>query len=502
MFADIVAGMSLVFHLDNILAALFGVSTGMIVGAIPGFTDTMAMCLLIPFTFYLNPIAAIAMLMGLSKGGNFGGSIPAILFNVPGTPQAAVTAFDGYQLTKQGKSGKALKMALYASTMADTMSDFILFFLAAPVALIAIKIGPPEFAMIVLFSLVIIGAVACEDLLKGMIAIGIGLFFSVIGLDPQLGSPRFCFGSVELTAGLALVPMVIGILILSETFKQVEIGINKQTFKKEILNKIAKNSKIENNKVNFSEFKKCLPSIFGGLGIGSVMGIIPGIGTTVASYLSYTYAKKSSKNPERFGKGALEGVAAAEAGNNAVVGPNLIPLITLGIPGNLAAALILGAFMIQGLVPGPLFMQQYAPMLYALFIVLIISNLFTFVVGSIFLKLVKNLSNIPRQYLYPAVIVFGVIGAFVFRNTLFDVKAMIFLGVFGYVLAKFDLPLPPILVSFILGEILERKMRQSLLISRGNLSIFITHPIAFTFLLLTIAVVVFLGIKSKKRYKI
>jgi len=499
MFENIAAGMHMVLQLDNILAALFGVTSGIIVGAIPGFTDTMAMCLLIPFTLYLRPIAAIAMLMGLSKGGNFGGSIPAILFNVPGTPQAAVTALDGYPLSKQGKSGKALKIALYASTIADTLSDFILFFLAAPVAMIALKIGPPEYAMIILFSLAVIGTVGSENLLKGMIATGFGLLFAVVGLDPLSAGRRFCFGSIELTAGFALVPMVIGLLIVSETFRQIEIGIADKILKKDILNKLPKAVDPRNHQVSFTEFKNCLPAIFGGLGIGSAIGIIPGIGTTVASYLSYTYTKKSSKHPERFGKGALEGVAAAEAGNNAVVGPNLIPLITLGIPGNLAAALILGAFMIQGLVPGPLFMQQHAPMLYALFTVLIISNIFTFAVGSIFLKFARKLVNVPKPILYPAIMVFGVIGSYVFRNSLFDVKMMLFLGVVGYILTKFEIPLPPILVAFILGEILERKIRQSLLISRGSLSIFFTRPIALTFLILTIVAIIMLGTRLRRK---
>jgi len=504
MFENIAAGMSMVFQWDNVLSALFGVTMGMVVGAIPGLTGAMAMCLLIPFTLYLKPIAAIAMLMGISKGANFGGSIPAILFNIPGTPEAAITALDGYPLLKQGKGGKALKMALYASTMADTMSDFILFFLAAPVAMVALKVGPPEYAMIILFSLVIIGAVAGEDFLKGLIAIGFGLLLATIGLDPLVGTPRFTFGSVELSAGLGLIPLVIGLLIFSETFKQIEVGVrgkNLGSLKKDNLDQFQKTTDPSNHRVSFAEFKHCLPAIFGGLGIGAAIGAIPGIGTTVASYLSYTRAKRASKHPERFGKGALEGVAAAEAGNNAVVGPNLIPLITLGIPGNLAAALILGAFMIQGLTPGPLFMQQYAPMLYALFTVLIISNVFTFAIGNIFVRFARYLIHIPKPILYPGIMIFGIIGSYVFRNSLFDVITMIFLGVFGYVLTKFDIPLIPILVAFILGKIFEERLRQALLISRGSILIFFTHPVSLIFLLFIAVTIVMLGIRGIRRRK-
>jgi len=504
LLENIVNGMSMVLHLDNILASLFGVTIGITMGAIPGLSDITAICLLLPFTFYLKPIAAIAMLMGLSKGGNFGGSIPAILFNVPGTAQAVVTSYDGYPLTKQGKSGKALKMALYASTMADTLSDFILFFLAAPVATVALMIGPPEYTMIVIFSLVIIGVAGSENFVKGMIAIGMGLFLAVIGLDPVTAKPRFTFGSIELSAGLAVVPIVLGLFVVSEAFRQMELILREKSSRNlnnRYQNQVKKTDNISNNRVSLAEFKHCLPAIFGGVGIGSALGAIPGIGTTVAAYLSYMHTKRASKHPELFGKGALEGVAAAEAGNNAVVGPNLIPLITLGIPGNLAAALILGAFMMQGLVPGPLFMQQYAPMLYALFTVLIISNVFTFTVGSLFVKYVSHLTYIPKKILYPIVIIFAIIGTYIFRSNLFDLIVMFTFGVLGYIFVKIKIPITPILVSFILGEILEKRMRQALIISGGSSTIFFTRPISLAFFLLTIFVVLFF-IRGRKKNKI
>lgn len=504
MLENIVNGMSMVLHLDNILASLFGVTIGMTMGAIPGLSDITAICLLLPFTFYLKPIAAIAMLMGLSKGGNFGGSIPAILFNVPGTAQAVVTSYDGYPLTKQGKSGKALKMALYASTMADTLSDFILFFLAAPVATVALMIGPPEYTMIVIFSLVVIGVAGSENFVKGMIAIGMGLFLAVIGLDPVTAKPRFTFGSIELSAGLAVVPIVLGLFVVSEAFRQMELILREKSSRNlnnRYQNQVKKTDNISNNRVSLAEFKHCLPAIFGGVGIGSALGAIPGIGTTVAAYLSYMHTKRASKHPELFGKGALEGVAAAEAGNNAVVGPNLIPLITLGIPGNLAAALILGAFMMQGLVPGPLFMQQYAPMLYALFTVLIISNVFTFTVGSLFVKFIRHLTYVPKRILYPIVIIFAIIGTYIFRSNLFDLIVMFTFGVLGYIFVKIKIPITPILVSFILGEILEKRMRQALIISGGSSTIFFTKPISLAFFLLTIFVVLFF-IRGRKKNKI
>jgi len=500
LLENIASGMGMVLQWDNILAALFGVIAGMVAGAIPGFSDLTVICLLLPFTFYQKPIAAIAMLMGLSKGANYGGSIPAILFNVPGTAQAVVTSFDGYPLTKQGKSGKALKMALYASTMADTLSDLILFFLAAPVAAIALSIGPPEYGMIIFFSLVIIGIVGSENLSKGMIGVGLGLLFAIVGLDPLLGTPRFLFGSTSLSAGIGMIPMVLGLFVISEIFRQIEAGIRikQKTLKRSRKNHLNRFQKFSgpNHRVSLTEFKLCLPAIFGGLGIGSVLGMIPGIGTVIAAYLSYTRTKKTSKHPELFGKGALEGVAAAEAGNNAVVGPNLIPLITLGIPGNGAAALILGAFMVQGLTPGPMFIEQHAPMLYALFIVLIISNAFTFIGGNFFIKYAIRLTRVPKEIFYPAVIVFSVVGCYIFRYNIFDVILMVPLSVFGYILIKLKIPIPPVFVAFMLGRILEEKIRQAITISGGNFLIFFTRPISLTFFLLTIFAVIFLS-----RYK-
>jgi len=504
LLENIAAGMGMILKLDNILASMFGVTVGMVMGAIPGLSDITAICLLLPFTFYLKPIAAIAMLMGLSKGGNFGGSIPAILFNVPGTAQAVFTSYDGYPLTKQGKSGKALKMALYASTMADTLSDFILFFLAAPVATVALMIGPPEYTMIVIFSLVVIATAGSENFMKGMIAIGMGLFLSVIGIDPATAKPRFTFGSIELSAGLAVIPIVLGLFVVSEAFRQMELILKGKSLKNlniRYQNEVKKTTSLSDHRVSLAEFKHCLPAIFGGVGIGSALGAIPGIGTAVAAYLSYMHTKRASKHPELFGKGALEGVAAAEAGNNAVVGPNLIPLITLGIPGNLAAALILGAFVMQGLVPGPLFMQQYAPMLYALFTVLIISNIFTFTVGSLFVKYVRHLTYVPKRILYPIVIVFAILGTYIYRSNLFDLIIMFTFGVLGYIFVKIKIPITPILVAFILGEILEKRMRQALSISGGSISIFFTKPISLAFFLLTIFAVLFF-IRGRKKSRI
>lgn len=497
MIENIVAAIGMVFRLDNMLGALAGVTIGMVVGAIPGLTGNMAICILLPFTFYLKPIVAIATLMGISKGGYFGGAIPAILFRLPGTPEAMITSFDGYELAKQGKSGKALKMALYASTMSDVQSDLVLFFLIAPVASFALMIGPSEYAMIVLFSLVILAVTSTEDILRGMIAIGIGLLLATVGLDPGEATPRLTFGSTELIAGIQLVPLMIGLLIVSEAFSQLEQArVKKGGSKKAPL--VKRDDNPENHRVSFTEFKQCSPHIVIGSAIGSALGAIPGIGATIAGYLSYVRAKTSSKHPELFGKGSLEGVAAAESGDNGVSGPNLIPLITLGIPGNLAAALILGAFMLQGLTPGPFFMQKHAPMLYALFIVLIISNAFAFAVGMLLIRLARYLVYAPVYILYPLALVFGAVGTYIFRHNLFDLIMAFSLGVFGYILKKSEIPILAVIVAFILGKIFEERLLQSLVIFGGNTMLFLTRPISLVFFIMTIAVPIALIIMRKR----
>lgn len=500
MFEMILSGLHMVLVPENLLWAAVGVTCGMVLGSIPGLTDTMGIVLFLPFTFYLSPIAGIAMLMGLTKGGNFGGSIPAILFRIPGTPQAMVTCLDGYPLTQQGKSGKALRQAKYSSVIADVISDLILMFVAAPVAFIALKIGPPEYTSIIIFSLVVISVAASEFPVRGLLATILGLLLGTVGTDPEFGTTRLIFNTLDLADGFHIMPMVVGMLAFSEVLVQLEKEYISKLTSKLSEKKSAEpkaSGRPEDHRLSWHEFKSTLPTIFRSTGIGAAIGIIPGIGTTVGSYLSYIMAKHYSKHPEKFGKGSLEGIAAAEAGNNAVNGPNLVPLVTLGIPGNLAAALILGGFMMKGLVPGPTFMQTHGDMLYALFIILIISNFFTLIVGNIYIKYVHHVTKIPKPYLFTGIVVFSVIGSYVGYASIFDVYLMVAFGVLGYILIKFKINLPTVIVAFFLGPMLEAKFRQTLLISGNDFMVFITKPISLAFLIFTVVAVLFL-IKRKK----
>lgn len=498
MIESIMEALNLVFQLDNFVWVMFGVGFGMLMGAIPGLSGSIAIVLLLPFTFYLEPIAGIAMLMGLSKGDGFGGSIAAILFNIPGTPHAYITTLDGYPLAKKGKAGKALDTALKASCTADVSSDLILIFLAAPVAAMALHIGPPEYTAIILFSLVLIALAASEDPMRGLIATGFGLLVSSVGLDPEEGTERLMFGVLELADGISLMPLAIGAMALSEIFRQTEkTAANVRNNQKPEACIAVNTGKKEDEYLTWAEYKKLFPTIMRSTGIGSAIGILPGIGTTVASYLSYITAKRRSPQPEKFGTGVLEGIAAAEAGNNAVNGPNLVPLVTLGIPGNLAAALILGGFMIKGLTPGPMFMDQQAPLLYALFAVLLISNAFTFIFGKIAIRFAHKFTAIPPHILYACILPLCSLGAYISHGQSFDLLVLFISCIVGYIFIKTKIPLPVFLVAYMLGSLFEHKLHQTLLLSDGDFTVFLTRPISAFFVALTAISVVYLLYKKR-----
>lgn len=491
--------MHLLLQWQILFAAAGGVMIGLIMGAIPGLSDIIAICLMVPFTFYLNPIAGIALLMGLSKGANFGGAIPAILFNIPGTPQAVITAFDGYPLAKEGKAGKALKTALYSSCIADTLSDCVLFFFAAPVAMAAIMIGPTEHAAVVVFALTLISITSETGPIIGMASMLLGLLLSCIGADPLSGAPRLAFGSTELSAGIDIVPMALGFFVVSEIIWQICLDKRKKLSSREL--QVGWENKGTDHSFSFSEFRQCAPAIARGTLIGSAIGALPGIGTTVGSYLSYVATKKASKHPEKFGNGALEGIAAAESGNNACNGPNLIPLITLGIPGNLAAALILGAFTMQGLTPGPMFMEQQAPMLYALFIVLFFSNFFTFGFGAIFSNLIRKMVSIPKNYIYSAVLIFALIGTYIVHSDTFDLYYTLGFSIIGLLCRKGGIPMIPMLIAYILGPSLELKVRQTMDLYSDDFTVFFTKPISCAFLALSVILIAYTVYRRLRLHK-
>lgn len=497
MIENLVSAFGIFFQMQNLLSILLGVSLGMLMGAIPGLTATMAIALMIPLTFFMSPVASISMLVGAYKGGCYGGSIPAILINTPGTPAAAATVLDGYPMAKQGKSLKALKMALYASVVGDGTCNVALILVAPPLALVALKMGPTETTSLIILALMIITVVAGSSMTKGLIAAAFGLLLGTVGLDPINATRRLSFDILQLDEGISLIPMLIGLFAVSE----VIVYASQKT--KGIIGAVLheRSTRPEDNRVSGKEFRGTLKIIFMASGIGTIFGAIPGIGPTVAAFASYGQAKKMSKNPDKFGKGFYEGVAAAEAGNNAVAGANLIPLLTLGIPGDVGAAVLLGAFMLHGLHPGPLLFQENIDLIYAIFMSLLMANIVLFVVGNGFIRAANRVSDIPSALVFPAVLVFCVVGSYAINQNMFDVWMAVGFGILGYIMKRFDFPVAPLLIAFILEPIMEQGFRQSLLISGGSFDIFIKSPISLAFLLMTLFALIMLFREAYKKQK-
>jgi len=491
---QVLAGFIDVFTVVNILYIALGITMGIFVGAVPGLNGPMAIAIAVPLTFFLSPLAAITFLVGILKGSRYGGSISAILLNTPGDPEAAATCFDGYPLARQGKAGKALKMALYASVFGDTFSDLVLIMVAAPIALIALKMGPPEITAVIIFALTIIASVSGGSLLKGLIAAAFGIFINCVGLDPVTATPRLCMGFIELQDGIPLMAIGIGMLALSEVIIQIE----EHAITPEESISLGKKTKREDQTLSFHEFKGCLKTILRSSVIGTGVGALPGLGATIAAFLGYGAAKRASKTPEKFGKGTLEGVAAAEAANNAVVGANLIPLFTLGIPGNVAAAILIGAFMIHGVIPGPLMFQEHGRLIYGIYGALLVANCLNLVIGSFGLRFFARVIQIRKQIIYPVIIIFCITGAYMADNSLFAVALMIIFAILGYFMKKLDFSFVTFIIGFVLGPILELSLRQTLILSKNNPMMLLNRPVSLAFLILTAFSIWKLGFRQKK----
>ena len=477
---------SLFFSIENVLVIGIGVAIGVIIGAIPGMTTPMGVALVLPFTFSLPPVTGILLLLGVYKGGLYGGSITAILIKTPGTPAASCTVMDGYPLTQKGEARKALDIALYSSCTADLISNLALILFAGGLASIALRFGPPEFFTLIVFSLTIIAGVSGPSLAKGILSACLGLMLATMGLDLVYGTERFIFGNYQLMAGLNFIPVLIGLFALPEiidraTRRARPLGASKQ--------KLGLGA-------TFTDYLRVLKSVVRGSIFGVILGAIPGIGGAPAAFLSYAEARRTSNNPENFGKGEIEGVAAAEAGNNGVAGATMIPLLALGIPGDVITAVILGAFMIHGLRPGPILFEQNLPMIYAIFMGILLSSAYLFVVGKVAIRFFSRVATVPNRILYPIVFVLCVFGAYAVNNNLFDVLVMLVMGLAGYMMLRLDIPVAPFLIAYVLGPLLEDSFRQSLLIADGDNSVFFRNAICITFWILT-ALSLFVLLRSR-----
>jgi putative tricarboxylic transport membrane protein len=479
MWESFLQGVELAMRWDTFAMMSVGLMLGMFVGALPGFTTVMAMAILLPLSFFLDPLIGIPFLLGIYKGGIYGGSIPAILVSMPGTGAAVATTFDGPALTRKGKARKALEMALFSSVFGDLSSDVVTILFIGPIALVALMIGPPELAAVLFLALIVIAATSSGVFVKGLLMMTVGLFLGLVGQDPIGALPRFTFDIFAFRAGIPLLPMLIGVYALPEILIAIErkaTGVIRQNI-----------SSREGGRLTFDEFRGCFRTICRSTVIGTSIGMIPGIGQVVAAFMGYAAAKNASKTPEEFGKGKLEGVAAAEAANNAVNGPTMVPLLTLGIPGDNITVILVGAFIAQGLRPGPQLMVEQGPLVFAILVAMVVANILFLVIGYFAIPLFAKVVTIRKSLLLPLTMVFAFAGSYVPRSDPFDLLVLVFFGAFGYLAKKLSFGVTPMVMAFILSKELEYSFGQTLVLAQGNLLeyIFLERPITAVIILAT-----------------
>jgi putative tricarboxylic transport membrane protein len=478
---NISLGFSVAFTGINLLYCLGGVFLGTLIGVLPGLGPTATIAMLLPVTFTLPPVSALIMLAGIYYGSQYGGSTTSILVNVPGEAASVVTALDGYQMARKGRAGVALATAAISSFFAGTVATVILALFAPPLADIALKFGPAEF-----FSLMVLGLLASLVLARGSLLhasgmVALGLLLGLVGSDVNAGTQRFTFGLPQLADGIGFVVVAMGMFGLAEIVRNLEDEDDRSLLV----------SKVSSLMPTREDWKRMVAPILRGTTIGSVLGILPGSGSILGAFAAYAIEKKVSKHSAEFGQGAIEGVAAPEAANNAGAQTSFIPMLTLGIPSNPVMALMIGAMIMQGIQPGPSVISEQPALFWGIIVSMWIGNFFLVILNLPLVGIWVRLVTVPYQYLFPAILVFCGIGVFSLNNAEFDVYLMALFGVLGYVFVKLDCEPAPMLLAFILGPMMEENLRRALLLSRGNPLVFFERPISATMLALgALAVIV------------
>lgn len=482
-----------------ILMIIIGTGVGIIVGSIPGLSATMAMAVFSPITFFMPPIQGIPFLIGLYKGGIYGGSISAVLINTPGTASSAATVMDGYPLAQKGKGIYALTASLNASIIGDLVGTTTLVLIAPPLATIALKFGPIEIFSLILFSLTFVCIGQRGSLLKAWLATSFGILLSVIGQDPLTGYPRFTFGNYDLQVGVELVPLAIGLFGFSEVLAQAEVKIGPAI---ERVSGLFSLRTYKKNMFTFIEAARHIPLIIQSSIIGVIIGILPGIGSETSCWVSYTFGMKRAKNQDEWGKGAIEGVIAAETANSCECGTAMVPLLTFGIPGDVVTAVMLGAFIAQGLRPGPQLFAQNPEVMLGIFIAMYLATIAMYVLGHGIIIISAQILNIKKSILFPCIAILCFVGTFAIRNNPTDLITMTALGFIGYMGRKFCFPIAPIVLGFILGGMLEVEFRRGVIMGAGDALIFFKQPISAVFLLITfLALILFIWDQFKGKQK-
>ena len=460
----------------SLFCIFFGVTLGFIFGALPGLTATLGVALLTPLTFPLPAEQALAMMGALYCGSMTGGAIPAILLKIPGTPSAVVTTIDGYPMAQRGEALKAYGWALTASVCGGLISWLCLATIAPPLARIALKLGPAEYATVALLGMTIIASITPGRVLKGLVGALIGLGLSVIGFDQITGEGRWIFGTLALSQGVSVMPAMIGFLVIPEIISSLGVEIKATNAKMDFRNYLPSLKEMIYQKWNI--LRSAL--------IGVAIGIVPALGGNVAAFLSYDQAKRFDSNGKNYGNGEPGGIIASEAANNGVTGGALIPLLTLGIPGDSVTAMLLGGLMIHGLQPGPRLFETSGPAVWTIIAAILIANVMMAFVGFFGIRGFIQALRVPKLLLSPCLLVLTIIGTYALSNQLFDVVLMLCLGIFGFICLMADFPVYPMVIGIILGPLLESEARRALVISGGDWSIFITRPVSALFLIMTV----------------
>ena len=488
----LVSAMGQLLTLQNFILINVGVFVGIIFGAIPGMSGNLGITVFHPFTFQMGAVPALLMLCGIFFGSNFGGSISAILINTPGTNGACATLLDGFPLAKKGHPLKALDMALIASTFGGLISALCLLLFSPQISKIALNFGAPEYFALALFGLSIIASVSGDSILKGLVSGAIGMIVASVGIDSISGLTRFTFGKVKMYNGIKMIAVLLGVYAIAQLIGRVngnDRGGQASSLTVE---------KGEKDRVTLAEVKSAAPVMLKSSLIGSIIGAIPGTGSAIAAYIAYNEAKRTAKPDEHFGEGELRGIAAPESANNGATASCLIPLLTLGIPGDAVAATLMGAFTMHGLVVGPKLFQDSGPIIYAMMIGCVIAQLFMYTQGRYLMPVFVKITHIPQDLLTALLMVICCAGAFAIANTVFDVHVMLIFGVIAYVMSKFDFPAVPIVLGMVLGPIAESNLRNALTMSNGSWSIFIKRPICLGFIILTFVFIILLKHSTKK----
>lgn len=474
MLENLAIGLQVAFTATNLLYCFAGVFLGTLVGVLPGIGPAGTIALLLPLSYGMDASSAIIMLAGIFYGSQYGGSITSILVNIPGEPSSIITALDGYQMARQGRAGPALGIAAFGSFIAGTISVVIMMLVAQPLSKLVLKFGPPEYFSLMILALMFLTYLSSGSAIKAALMALLGLGISQVGMDVITGETRFTFGLLPLQDGVGIVPLVMGIFGVAEVLSNLESSLRHEVFKTGLKGLLP----------SLRDWKDSWRAISRGTVIGFFLGLIPGAGVTIAPLVSYGVERRFSKRPEQFGTGVIEGVAGPESANNSACTSNFIPLFILGIPTGGVTALLLGALMIHGLQPGPLMISQNPNVFWGTIISMYIGNVFLLVLNVPLVGMWVKLLKIPYGILFPLILFFCIVGSYSLSYSKFDVLVMIVFGVVGYLLKKLQYQPAPLIMGFVLGDLLEKSLRQSLLMSRGDPSIFLTRPISVTCLII------------------